>query len=91
MTQLIAKLADGHHSRLFAGRQAIIAHAGLTKLFRDFGKMAGVVIHLRRNPQIRQRRLFFTERRISLQGTSRNACQQQEYWKEWGHAVRHRH
>jgi hypothetical protein len=61
MTHFIADFTDGKQLRLFARRQAIVAHAGLAKLFRHFGKVPGVVIDLRRNPQIGQR--FFLGRK----------------------------
>lgn len=45
MTHFIADFTDGKQLRLFTRRQTIVAHAGLAKLLRHFGKVPGVVIN----------------------------------------------
>ena len=93
MTHFIADFTDGKQLRLFTRRQTIVAHAGLAKLLRHFGKVPGVVINLGSNPHIGQRILRLRRAR-GVAGGQRpdgNARQQQEKGQRWQQTERHRH
>lgn len=93
MTHFIADFTDGKQLRLFTRRQTIVAHAGLAKLLRHFGKVPGVVINLGSNPHIGQR-ILRLRRAGGVAGGQRpdgNARQQQEKGQRWQQTERHRH
>ena len=93
VAHFIAEFVNGEHLRLFARRQSVIAHAGLAELLSHFGKVSGVVIDLRGDPQIGQGR-FFLGSKSGVAGGQRpdgNARQQQENDQGWQQTVRHRH
>ena len=52
VADFVAQPAHGKYTRLFAGCQPIIAHAGFAKFFRHLGKMFCVVIDLRRQAKV---------------------------------------
>ena len=93
MAHFIADFTDGEQLRLLARRQAVIAHAGLAKLLRHFGKVPGVVIDLGSNPHIGQRILRWRGA-SGVAGGQRpdgNARQQQEKGQRWQQTEGHRH
>ncbi len=70
VTHFIAEFVDGEHLRLLARRQSVIAHAGLAEFLRHFGKVSGVVIDLRGDPQIGQG-IFSLGRKSGVAGGQR--------------------
>ncbi len=84
MTHFIADFTDGKQLRLFTRRQTIVAHAGLAKLLRHFGKVPGVVINTGSNPHIGQRILRLQGGGVAGgQRPERDARQQQEKGQRW--------